>query len=82
MSDPEADEALTRARTTGSARADDDERAASPFDHPAFLPVLVWAMALWFGYDGWFNERSSRCASTGTASASWSAPASTSPWSS
>jgi hypothetical protein len=35
---------------------EDDERASSPFDHPAFLPVLVWAMALWFGYDGWFNE--------------------------
>jgi hypothetical protein len=34
---------------------EDDEAASSPFDHPAFLPVLVWAMALWFGYDGWFN---------------------------
>jgi len=37
--------------------ADDDEQASSPFDHPAFLPVLLWGMALWFGYDGWFNEK-------------------------
>jgi hypothetical protein len=35
----------------------EDEDASSPFDHPAFLPVLVFAMALWFGYDGWFNEK-------------------------
>lgn len=34
---------------------EDDEEIASPFDHPAFLPVLLWALTLWFGYDGWFN---------------------------
>jgi hypothetical protein len=54
MNDPEADD-LARANTPASPEADDDQ-AASPFDHPAFLPVLVFAMALWFGYDGWFNE--------------------------
>jgi hypothetical protein len=27
-----------------------------PFDHPYFLPGLLFAIALWFGYDGWFNE--------------------------
>jgi hypothetical protein len=34
----------------------DDEDASSPFDHPAFLPVLLWGLALWFGYDGWINQ--------------------------
>jgi len=33
----------------------DGEDTSSPFDHPAFLPVIVGAFALWFGYDGWFN---------------------------
>ena len=56
MSDPEADD-LTRANPSAAAgEQDDDEPAGSPFDHPAFLPVLVLAMAVWFGYDGWFNE--------------------------
>jgi hypothetical protein len=39
-----------------AADADDDDEAASPFDHPAFLPVLLWGLALWFGYDGWINQ--------------------------
>ena len=34
---------------------EDDDDVASPFDHPAFLPVLLWALVLWFGYDGWLN---------------------------
>ncbi len=37
----------------GSER--DDEPASTPFDHPFFLPVLLWAFALWFGYDAFFN---------------------------
>jgi hypothetical protein len=28
----------------------------TPFDKPFFMPVLLFALALWFGYDGWFNE--------------------------
>jgi peptidoglycan/LPS O-acetylase OafA/YrhL len=56
MSDPDADD-LTRANPSGAPEDEDDERAGSPFDHPAFLPVLVFAMAIWFGYDGWFNEK-------------------------
>lgn len=28
---------------------------ATPFDHPLFLPILLAAGAVWFGYDGWFN---------------------------
>ena len=35
---------------------EDDEDRSTPFDHPFFLPVLLIAFALWFGYDGWFNE--------------------------
>jgi len=38
------------------AGEEEDDDAGSPFDHPAFLPVLLWGLALWFGYDGWFNE--------------------------
>jgi hypothetical protein len=54
MSEPDSNDALDRAQPAGPDG--DEERAASPFDHPAFLPVLVFAMAIWFGYDGWFNE--------------------------
>ena len=28
----------------------------TPFDHPLFLPVLLTAGTLWFGYDGWINQ--------------------------
>ena len=34
---------------------EDEDDVASPFDHPAFLPVLLWALVLWFGYDGFLN---------------------------
>lgn len=50
MADPEQEE----------RRVDDDageEEASSPFDHPAFLPVLIWGLAIWFGFDGWFNPK-------------------------
>ncbi len=41
----------------GEVEAREEERdTSSPFDHPAFLPVILLAVALWFGYDGWFNE--------------------------
>ncbi len=62
MAEEEREQAAleAKARTTdGSAEdedEDDDEGASSPFDHPAFLPVLLWALALWFGYDGWINQ--------------------------
>jgi hypothetical protein len=32
------------------------QRASTPFDKPYFMPVLLFILALWFGYDGWFNE--------------------------
>jgi hypothetical protein len=37
--------------------AEDEEETTSPFDHPAFLPVLIWGLAIWFGFDGWFNPK-------------------------
>ncbi len=35
---------------------EEDDEVSSPFDHPFFLPVLLFVFALWFGYDGWLNE--------------------------
>ena len=40
--------------------SDEDDEVSSPFDHPFFLPVLLFAFALWFGYDGWFSEEFAR----------------------
>ena len=34
---------------------DDEGPAPTPFDHPLFLPGLLLAFMLWFGYDGWLN---------------------------
>jgi hypothetical protein len=33
-----------------------DAPATTPFEKPFFMPVLLFLLALWFGYDGWFNE--------------------------
>lgn len=33
----------------------EEERVSTPFDNPYFLPVLLWAFAAWFGYDGFLN---------------------------
>jgi hypothetical protein len=27
----------------------------TPFDHPLFLPILLVAGVVWFGYDGWIS---------------------------
>ena len=35
---------------------DSDDEVSTPFEKPFFMPVLLFALALWFGYDGWFNE--------------------------
>ena len=59
MSDEEREEAASPEEPvldTEEEEEDEDEVASTPFDHPAFLPVLLGAFALWFGYDGWFNE--------------------------
>ncbi len=41
-----------RSTATESASA---KRSMGPFDHPWFLPGLLYAFAVWFGYDGWLN---------------------------
>ena len=61
MSEQQRDQQSLEAKAEDAGRAEasdeeDDDDAPSPFDHPAFMPVLLWALALWFGYDGWFNE--------------------------
>ena len=28
----------------------------TPFDHPLFLPALLVAGMVWFGYDGWISQ--------------------------
>ena len=33
----------------------EDDGPRNPFDNPYFMPVALFAFALWFGYDGWFN---------------------------
>ena len=33
----------------------DDAPAPTPFDHPMFFPAMLFAVALWFGYDGFFS---------------------------
>ncbi len=30
---------------------DDDGPPSTPFDHPLFLPVLLWGFTIWFAYD-------------------------------
>jgi hypothetical protein len=43
-------------RPPDAAVEGEEQDGSSPFDHPAFLPVLLWALAIWFGYDGWLNQ--------------------------
>lgn len=31
-------------------------RSMGPFDHPWFLPGLLYLFTLWFAYDGWINQ--------------------------
>lgn len=59
MSDPEREQQTRESKAGDPATPpldDEDDEASSPFDHPAFLPVLLWGLALWFGYDGWINQ--------------------------
>ena len=45
-----------RERGFGEAEPDEDAPPATPFDNPYFLPVVLFGLSVWFGYDGWFNE--------------------------
>ena len=55
MSDPER-RPEAPASADPDAPAEDEEFAATPFDGPWFLPVVLLGLAVWFGYDGWFND--------------------------
>ena len=57
MADLEQEEPRIDDDAVGANPAEDEEEASSPFDHPAFLPVLIWGLAIWFGFDGWFNPK-------------------------
>ena len=39
--------------------SEEDEFAPTPFDGPYLLPVVLFGLAMWFGYDGWINEDAS-----------------------
>ena len=41
---------------TNASADEGDTRAVTPFEKPFFMLVLLFALAIWFGYDGWFNE--------------------------
>jgi hypothetical protein len=59
MSEDEKQQAAMTSEEEAARRPsddDDDDEVGSPFEHPAFLPVLLTALAIWFGHDGWFNE--------------------------
>jgi len=51
MSDPKRDEAEVQEQDLEL-----EEAPRNPFDNPLFLPVLLFGLALWFGYDGWINQ--------------------------
>jgi len=56
MSEDERDKAKDPTEAVGIQAADEESEAPStPFDSPWFLPVLLWPLSAWFGYDGWFN---------------------------
>ncbi len=35
---------------------DEEEVAATPFDNPWMLPILLTGGVFWFAYDGWINQ--------------------------
>jgi hypothetical protein len=57
MGEEEREElAAQQAERVETGDEEDDDEGGNPFDHPAFLPAVLWPMALWFGYDGWINQ--------------------------
>jgi hypothetical protein len=54
--DPGANREMQEGLPSAESEPQEEEQdTSSPFDHPAFLPVILVAVALWFGFDGWFN---------------------------
>lgn len=52
MADENGQDGANAADKTDAAR-----RSMGPFDHPWFLPGLLYGFAVWFGYDGWLNSK-------------------------
>jgi hypothetical protein len=52
---PSASEEMSGTQVDDSAVDTEEEGPPTPFDHPLFLPVLLFAGMLWFGYDGFIN---------------------------
>ena len=44
------------ARQSEDPQAEGRSEVTTPFEKPFFMPVLLFLLTLWFGYDGWFNE--------------------------
>ena len=55
VSERDLDEPGRESEPPKPAGEESEERATTPFDHPFFLPVLLIAFTIWFGYDGWLN---------------------------
>ncbi len=53
MSDSENSELETK--QTDAVNDIDEEDSRTPFDHPLFLPILLFLAMLWFAYDGWLT---------------------------
>ena len=42
---------LEQDQADSEAVNEEESPASTPFDNPFFLPVVLWGLALWFGWD-------------------------------
>ncbi len=40
-----------RDKAASEGGLEEESPASTPFDNPFFLPAVLWALALWFGWD-------------------------------
>lgn len=53
---------MSQSETDGAkppVEREEEEFAPTPFDGPYFLPLLLFGLAAWFAYDGWFSTDAS-----------------------
>jgi hypothetical protein len=53
---PDRNEAAHADQAEQPSAQQEEDGPPTPFDHPLFLPVLLFAGMLWFGYDGFINS--------------------------
>ncbi len=54
MADDEREQRDALDPASAEPDGDEEEEAPStPFDHPFFLPVVLWGFAIWFFWDAW-----------------------------